>query len=70
MMHCWSVVDDLKDLSTYCGKNNSSSAEILQVVQALATVYQLKFELMFETFEAMLHEQHVEKCAHTAKVAF
>ena len=68
MMHCWSVVDDLKDLNNYCGNRGCNAQEVLDVVNALATVYQLKFELMFETFEELLAERREEK--NNSKLAF
>lgn len=49
LMTCWNIVDDVKLLA----KRNASSADF----EALATVYQHKFDELFEQFESLVHER-------------
>ena len=49
LMTCWNMVDDVKLLS----RRGAGSADF----EALATVYQHKFEELFEQFETLVHER-------------
>jgi len=49
LMTCWGMVDDVKLLA----KRDAESADF----QALAQVYQHKFEELFEQFETLVHER-------------
>lgn len=49
IMTCWNMVDDVKLLA----KRDAGSADF----QALAQVYQHKFEELFEQFETLVHER-------------
>lgn len=66
IMQCWNLVDELKAVSEYCTKHKSSAAEILDVLDALTKVYQLKFENTFETFEDFIGEHYELKRANKA----
>jgi hypothetical protein len=46
-MNCWSVVDDLKMLAD---RNEGS----IENIEALARIYQLKFDSLFNTFEQLI----------------
>lgn len=47
IQNCWNVVEDLKMLT----ERSNSSPENLQ---AMATIYQIKFEALFDTFEQLI----------------
>ena len=49
IMHCWSMVDDLKSFV----ESGASTDEL----RALATVYERKFDILFETFSTMVSER-------------
>ena len=49
LMTCWGMVDDVKLLA----KRDAGSADF----QALAQVYQHKFEELFEQFETLVHKR-------------
>ena len=49
LMTCWNMVDDVKLLS----RRGAESADF----EALSTVYQHKFEELFEQFETLVHER-------------
>lgn len=48
IMTCWSMVDDLRAFA-----NSGASTDDLR---ALATVYDRKFDILFETFSTMISE--------------
>ena len=48
IMQCWSMVDDLKSFVA----SGASTDEL----RALATVYERKFDILFETFSTMVSE--------------
>ena len=47
ILDCWKITDDLK-LVAEKGKH---------AVEAVATLYELKFEQLWSTFESMVHER-------------
>lgn len=49
LMTCWNMVDDVKLLA----KRDAESADF----EALATVYQHKFDELFEQFETLVKER-------------
>ena len=51
LMSCWGMVDDVKLLA----KRGAGSADF----NALAAVYQHKFEELFDQFETLIHERKI-----------
>ena len=51
LMSCWNMVDDVKLLA----KRGAESADF----DALAAVYQHKFEELFDQFETLIHERKI-----------
>jgi hypothetical protein len=47
ILDCWKITDDLRLVSV--------KGE--QAVEAVATLYELKFEQLWNTFESMVHER-------------
>lgn len=52
IMNCWNVVEDLKMLT----ERHEGSPENMQ---ALACIYQIKFEALWDTFEQLIAEGKV-----------
>jgi len=53
MMEAWSIIDDLK--MVYHAELTDED-EIANAQLALITLYQMKFERLFKTFETLVHE--------------
>lgn len=53
ILGCWNICDDIKVL-----KEAGASAEDMT---ALATIYQYKFQKMWDEYEDMLHQASLEK---------
>lgn len=66
IMQCWNLVDELKAVNEYCTKHNSSAKDVLEVLDALVKLYQIKFENTFETFEDFIGEHYELKRANKA----
>jgi hypothetical protein len=49
IMNCWHVVDDIKTVCTR--SDRMSQDELMNVLIGIHTLYQMKFEDLFEQFE-------------------
>lgn len=65
IMQCWNVVDDIKLLYNHFGDNPKfegldpkAEDEIMNILLGLESVYQLRFDTMFRTFEDVAYEFH------------
>ena len=58
IMNCWSVVDDIKELSrSMLDRRTMTEDEISNYLLGLETIYQVKFERLFETFEMLIRQR-------------
>jgi hypothetical protein len=57
IMNCWSVVEDIKELSRcMLDRRKMTEDEISNYLLGLETIYQVKFERLFETFEMLIKD--------------
>jgi len=57
IMTCWSVVDDIKELSRcMLDRRHMTKDEVSNYLLGLETIYQVKFERLFETFEILVRQ--------------
>jgi hypothetical protein len=57
IMSCWNVVEDIKELHrSMLDRREMSQDEISNYLLGLETIYQVKFERLFETFEQLVHQ--------------
>lgn len=57
IMNCWSIVDDLKELSrSMLDRRKMTDDEVSNYLLGLETIYQVKFERLFETFEKLVQQ--------------
>jgi hypothetical protein len=59
IMDCWGVVDDIKSLYYINDIRDLTEDERANALLGLVTVYQIKFELMFNTFEQLIQKGKV-----------
>ena len=52
IMNCWHVVDDIKTISNRA--DSLTSDQLANALIGLETLYQMKFEDLFEKFESMI----------------
>jgi hypothetical protein len=57
IMNCWSIVEDIKELNRcMLDRRKMSEDEISNYLLGLETIYQVKFERLFETFEMLIRQ--------------
>lgn len=59
IMNCWNVVDDIKSLNKKYSEDSMTKDEVENYLLGLETIYQVKFEQMFATFEQLIKEKHI-----------
>jgi hypothetical protein len=65
IMNCWNIVDDVKDTASYIGDNvvfkdlsPENTDKIMNLLLGIQHLYQMRFEKMWDTFEAHCNEFH------------
>lgn len=68
IMNCWSVVDDIDALYSHLGDNlrfvgmsPAAEDELQNILLGLKSVYQMKFEKLWDEFEGICREYHTLK---------
>lgn len=56
IMHCWTIVDDIDLLYSQLGERKFSEDELQNYLLGLKTIYQIKFEKLFGTYESYMEE--------------
>jgi hypothetical protein len=57
IMSCWSVVEDIKELNrSMLDRRKMTEDEISNYLLGLESIYQVKFERLFETFEKLVQQ--------------
>ena len=56
IMNCWNVVDDIKMVQAMNDLRALSEDEMANALLGLQTLYQMKFEVLFNTFENMIRK--------------
>ena len=57
IMNCWSVVDDIKELNRcMLDRRKMTDDEVSNYLLGIETIYQVKFERLFETFEMLIRK--------------
>jgi len=58
IMNCWSIVEDIKELNRcMLDRRKMTDDEVSNYLLGLQTIYQVKFERLFETFEQLVHQR-------------
>ena len=58
IMNCWQVVDDIKAVY-HCERLYDDENEMQNVLLGLFTLYQIKFDKLFGTFEEMVEDRKI-----------
>jgi hypothetical protein len=56
IMDCWNIIDDMKVLTEGVLEKDLSKDQISNVLIGLETLYQLKFEKLFDEYSKMIRE--------------
>lgn len=57
ILSCWSVTDDIQVLLRQMDRRSLTEDEQINFLIGLVTIYNQKFEQMFETFEDLVHKK-------------
>lgn len=67
IMDCWSVVDDVDAVYKYVGDHEdfigmdpTHSDKISNLLLGISSLYKLKFETLFSTFESLINEKKIK----------
>lgn len=60
-MTCWNICEDLDTLCEGVLEHDMTNDQISNVLLGMKDLYQLKFEKLWDQFEAMCHETAVRK---------
>ena len=60
VMKCWNVVEDLKVLHEGVLERDLTRDQISNILLGLGEIYQLRFEVLFDTFETMISEGKIK----------
>jgi hypothetical protein len=55
IMDCWHITEDLNILAENVLEKDADKDTIANVLLGLQTLYQMKFERLFDTFEGLVH---------------
>lgn len=59
IMDCWGVCEDINTLYKMSDIRTMSDDELSNALLGLQTLYQMKFELLFDTFEQMVKDRRI-----------
>ena len=59
IMDCWGVVDDIKTVYNADDLRELSKDEMQNLLLGLYTLYQLKFEILFNQFEGLCQRREI-----------
>jgi hypothetical protein len=57
ILNCWNVVEDMEVLAQAVGDRGMTEDELMNALIGLKTIYHLKFQSLFETFEQSLRKE-------------
>ncbi len=55
IMDCWGVVDDIKTVYSASDGREVSEDEMMNALLGIQTLYQMKFEKLYHTFETLIY---------------
>ena len=59
IMGCWNVVEDLKLLNEGVLERDLTRDQISNILLGMQELYQLKFDILFQTFEQLIREKQL-----------
>lgn len=61
IMDCWHVTDDIDILAEHVLERNLDVDTITNALIGMKTIYQMKFERLFETFETLVRNRKLDQ---------
>ena len=60
IMNCWNITEDIKLISQMNDIRDLSEDELMNALLGLETLYQMKFEILFDGFERMVKNGQIK----------
>lgn len=60
IMTCWNICEDIKAIYKMTDMRQLSEDELLNAMIGLETIYQMKFEILFDMFEKMVQNGQIK----------
>jgi len=60
IMNCWNICEDIKVIQKMHDLRTLTEDELMNALIGLETLYQMKFELLFDGFEKMLENGQIK----------
>lgn len=60
IMDCWGVCEDIKSIYKMNDIRQMSEDELMNAMIGLETIYQMKFEILFDMFEKMIKNGQIK----------
>lgn len=60
IMSCWNICEDIKAIYKMTDMRQLSEDELLNAMIGLETIYQMKFEILFDMFERMIKNGQIK----------
>lgn len=59
IMKCWNITDDINLVYKNVMESDMSNDDIANALLGLKTLYDMRFEELFNNFETMIHERKI-----------
>lgn len=59
IMGCWNIVEELKLLHEGVLERDLTSDQVSNILSGMTELYQMKFEILFETFEHLVSKKEI-----------
>ena len=59
ILDCWGICDDIQTIISSTDRSPLTEDELLNILIGLKSLYQMKFETLFDTFEYLLKERKI-----------
>ena len=59
IMACWNIVEELKVLHEGVLERDLTSDQVSNILSGMTELYQMKFEILFETFEQLVSKKEI-----------
>ena len=59
IMACWNIVEELKVLHEGVLERDLTSDQVSNILSGMTELYQMKFEILFETFEQLVRNKEI-----------
>lgn len=60
IMDCWGVCEDIKTITKMHDIRQMSEDELVNAMIGIETIYQMKFEILFDMFESMIKDGKIK----------